>query len=65
MSQSVVTEQPSSVPMYRLVQVTPGSDVTASSHLQSCSKNFFVEADRRKNTTTFESRLEKRRVCIS
>jgi len=36
MPQSVVTEQPSSVLMYRLVQVTPGSDVTVSSHLQSC-----------------------------
>ena len=32
MSQSVVTEQPSSVPMYRLVQVTPGGET-----IQSCS----------------------------
>jgi len=31
MSQSVVTEQPSSVPMYRLVQVTPGEET-----IQSC-----------------------------
>jgi len=37
MLQSVVTEQPPSVPMYRLVQVTPGSNMTAGEMTQSCS----------------------------